>query len=135
VPQRDPNMTAYEMMLSESQERMLLCVEKGREQEIIEVFEKYELYAVAIGTVVEEKVFRIKHHGEVVAEIPVDSLAEDAPVYHLPSKEPAYFQEFQNMENIIPEVSNHEEMLKELLQQPTIASKEWAYSQFDSMAL
>lgn len=133
VPQREENMTAYEMMLSESQERMLLVVKKGREQEIIDVFTKYGLEAVAIGKVIEEKVFRIKHHGEVVADIPVDALAEDAPVYYLPSEEPAYFREFQKMENAIPEVENHEKMLRTLLQQPTIASKEWVYEKYDSM--
>ncbi|MFD1849630.1 phosphoribosylformylglycinamidine synthase subunit PurL [Oceanobacillus bengalensis] len=133
VPQREQNMTAYEMMLSESQERMLLCVKRGRTKEIIEVFEKYGLKAVPVGEVIEEKVFRIKHHGEVVANIPVDSLAEDAPVYHLPSKEAAYFKEFQAMENKTPDVENHGGMLKKLLQQPTIASKEWVYDQYDSM--
>ncbi|WP_249871749.1 phosphoribosylformylglycinamidine synthase subunit PurL [Oceanobacillus saliphilus] len=133
VPQREQNMTAYEMMLSESQERMLLCVKRGREQEIIDIFEKYGLKAVPVGEVIEEKVFRIKHHGEVVADIPVDSLADDAPVYHMPSQEAAYFKEFQQMENSIPQVGNHKEMLRTLLQQPTIASKEWVYDQYDSM--
>ncbi|WP_067725224.1 phosphoribosylformylglycinamidine synthase subunit PurL [Oceanobacillus damuensis] len=133
VPQREQNMTAYEMMLSESQERMLLCVKRGREQEIIDIFEKYGLKAVPVGEVIEEKVFRIKHHGEVVADIPVDSLADDAPVFHMPSQEAAYFKEFQQMENSIPQVGNHKEMLRTLLQQPTIASKEWVYDQYDSM--
>ncbi len=102
VPQREQNMTAYEMMLSESQERMLLCVKTGREQEIIDIFEKYGLQAVPVGKVIEEKVFRIKHHDEVVADIPVDSLADDAPVYHMPSKEAEYYQAFQQMEPIDP---------------------------------
>lgn len=133
VPQRELNMTAYEMMLSESQERMLLCVKQGREQEIIDVFEKYGLNAVPVGKVVEEKVFRIKHHGEVVADIPVDSLADDAPVYYMPSKEAEYFNAFQKMENKVPEVQHHGDMLKKLLQQPTIASKEWVYDQYDHM--
>ncbi|MGJ9458383.1 phosphoribosylformylglycinamidine synthase subunit PurL [Oceanobacillus sp. CF4.6] len=133
VPQREQNMTAYEMMLSESQERMLLCVERGREQEIIDIFEKYGLKAVPVGEVIEEKVFRIKHLGEVVADIPVDSLADDAPVYNMPSQEAAYFKEFQKMESEIPKVDNPAEMLKTLLQQPTIASKEWVYDQYDSM--
>ncbi|MFS0645598.1 phosphoribosylformylglycinamidine synthase subunit PurL [Siminovitchia sp. 179-K 8D1 HS] len=131
VPQREQHMTAYEMMLSESQERMLLVVKKGREQEMMDVFEKYGLHAVAIGKVIEEKKFRIKHRGEIVANIPVDSLTDDAPVYYLPSKEPAYFKDFQNIENTVPEVSNHPETLKQLLQQPTISSKEWVYNQYD----
>ena len=133
VPQREQHMTAYEMMLSESQERMLLCVKKGREQEIIDIFEKYGLKAVPVGEVIEEKVFRIKHHGEVVADIPVDSLADDAPVFHMPSKEAAYYKEFQKIENTAPFVNDHAEILKQLLQQPTIASKEWVYDQYDSM--
>ncbi|MEK3888371.1 phosphoribosylformylglycinamidine synthase subunit PurL [Bacillus sp. FSL K6-3431] len=133
VPQRELDMTAYEMMLSESQERMLLCVKQGREQEIIEVFEKYALHAVPVGKVIEEKVFRIKHRGEVVADIPVDPLADDAPVYHMPSVEADYFKYFQSMENEIPEIQNHAQMLKKLLQQPTIASKEWVYDHYDSM--
>ncbi|WP_047983114.1 phosphoribosylformylglycinamidine synthase subunit PurL [Ornithinibacillus californiensis] len=133
VPQREQNMTAYELMLSESQERMLLVVKKGREQEIIDVFERYGLQAVAVGQVIEEKVFRIKQHGDVQAEIPVDALAEEAPVYYLPSQEATYFQEFQKIGNKALNVDNHSEVLKRLLQQPTIASKEWVYDQYDSM--
>ncbi|MFD2045194.1 phosphoribosylformylglycinamidine synthase subunit PurL [Ornithinibacillus salinisoli] len=133
VPQREQHMNAYELMLSESQERMLMVVKKGREQEIIDVFEKYGLQAVAVGHVVEEKVFRLKQHGEVQAEIPVDALAEEAPVYHLPSVEARYFKEFQAMDVAVPAVEDHGEMLKKLLQQPTIASKEWVYDQYDSM--
>lgn len=133
VPQREQNMTAYELMLSESQERMLLVVKKGREQEIIDVFTRYGLKAVAVGQVIEEKVFRIKQHGEVQAEIPVDALAEEAPVYHLPAQEARYYQEFQKIGNHTPIVDDHGTVLKQLLQQPTIASKEWVYDQYDSM--
>jgi len=133
VPQREKGMTPYEMMLSESQERMLLVIEKGREQEIIDLFHKYGLEAVAIGKVTDDKMLRLFHKGEVVAEIPVDALAEDAPVYHKPSKEPSYYSEFQQMASYVPEVSNYKEMLMELLQQPTIASKEWVYDQYDYM--
>ncbi|SHF82260.1 phosphoribosylformylglycinamidine synthase subunit PurL [Ornithinibacillus halophilus] len=133
VPQREQNMNAYELMLSESQERMLLVVKKGREQEIIDIFNKYGLEAVNVGQVVEEKVFRIKQHGDIQAEIPVDALAEEAPVYHMPSKEANYYKEFQNIQCNVPVVENHASVLKELLQQPTIASKEWVYDQYDSM--
>ncbi|MHA6252575.1 phosphoribosylformylglycinamidine synthase subunit PurL [Oceanobacillus sp. CAU 1775] len=134
VPQREENMDAYEMMLSESQERMLLVVEKGREKEILDIFTKHEVEAVAIGEVIEEEVFRIKHHGETFAEIPVAALTDDAPVYHLPAEEAKYYKEFQTLEAYQPVVENHNEMLRTLLQQPTIASKEWAYSQFESSA-
>jgi phosphoribosylformylglycinamidine synthase subunit PurL len=133
VPQREAGMTAYEMMLSESQERMLLVVEKGREQEIVELFEKYDLHAVSVGRVTDDKMLRLLHKGEVVAELPVDALAEEAPVYHKPSSEPAYYGEFQAMENYIPEINDSKEALKQLLSQPTIASKEWVYGQYDYM--
>lgn len=133
VPQRETGMTAYEMMLSESQERMLIVVKKGREQEINHLFSKYDLEAVAIGKVTDDKQFRLIHKGEVVADLPVDALAEDAPVYQKPSKEPAYFAKFQAMENEIPQVDDLKETLVKLLSQPTIASKEWVYEQYDYM--
>ncbi len=133
VPQRETGMTAYEMMLSESQERMLIVVKKGREQEIVDLFSKYGLEAVAIGHVTDDKMLRLLHKGEVVANVPADALAEDAPVYHKPSSEPAYFREFQAMENDIPQVEDYNETLISLLKQPTIASKEWVYDQYDHM--
>lgn len=131
VPQRETGMTAYEMMLSESQERMLLVVKKGREDEIKAIFDKYDLDAVAIGRVTDDKMLRLLHNSEVVAEVPADALAEDAPVYHKPSTEPAYYAEFQAMENTEPAVTDYKETLNALLQAPTIASKEWVYDQFD----
>lgn len=132
VPQAEKDMSAYEMMLSETQERMLLVVEKGKEQEIIDIFTKHEVDACAVGEVISEKVFKVEHKEKVWAKIPVDALDQDAPVYHLPSKEASYFREFQEMEPTIPEVKNYGETLKQLLQQPTIASKAYAYEQFDS---
>ncbi len=134
VPQRESGMTAYEMMLSESQERMLIVVKKGREQEVIDLFAKYGVEAVAIGKVTDDKMLRLVHHGEVVAEVPADALAEDAPVYHKKSEEPSYFKEFQSMEMTEPVVADLKGTLVDLLKRPTIASKEWAYSQFDSHA-
>jgi phosphoribosylformylglycinamidine synthase subunit PurL len=131
VPQRETGMTAYEMMLSESQERMLLVVKKGREDEIKAIFEKYDLDAVAIGRVTDDKMLRLLHKGEVVAEVPADALAEDAPVYHKPSAEPAYYAEFQTMENVEPQVTDYKETLTALLSAPTVASKEWVYDQYD----
>lgn len=133
VPQRETGMTAYEMMLSESQERMLIVVKKGREQEIVDLFSKYDLEAVAIGQVTEDKMLRLVHNGEIVANVPADALAEDAPVYHKPSREPEYFREFQAMKNDIPTVDDYNEALINLLKQPTIASKEWVYDQYDYM--
>ncbi|MFL6562909.1 MAG: phosphoribosylformylglycinamidine synthase subunit PurL, partial [Bacillus sp. (in: firmicutes)] len=133
VPQRETGMSAYEMMLSESQERMLIVVKKGREQEIVELFEKYGLEAVGIGTVTSDKQLRLIHKGEIVADVPADALAEDAPVYQKPSTEPSYFAEFQAMENEIPEVDDVKETLVQLLSQPTVGSKEWVYEQYDYM--
>ncbi|MFC0189955.1 phosphoribosylformylglycinamidine synthase subunit PurL [Fictibacillus aquaticus] len=133
VPQREKDMTAYEMMLSESQERMLLVVEKGREHEAAAYFEKWDLDAVTIGSVIEEKVLRLLHHGDVVAELPVDALAEDAPVYNKPSSEPAYYSEFQSEAPFVPALDSFKETLLQLLSQPTIASKEWVFSQYDYM--
>ncbi|NWQ42261.1 phosphoribosylformylglycinamidine synthase subunit PurL [Bacillus sp. EB106-08-02-XG196] len=133
VPQRETGMTAYEMMLSESQERMLIVVKKGREQEIKDLFTKYDLEAVAIGTVTDDKKLRLLQHGEIVADVPADALAEDAPVYHKPSREPIYYQEFQALEVEVPQVADLNETLKQILSQPTVASKEWVYNQYDYM--
>lgn len=133
VPQRETNMTAYEMMLSESQERMLLVVKKGRENEIVELFSKYGLEAVSIGRVTDDQQLTLFHQGEIVAQVPVDALVEDAPVYHKPSKEPQYFRDFQAMNVKAPVVSDYKETLENLLAQPTISSKEWVYNQYDYM--
>ena len=131
VPQRETGMTAYEMMLSESQERMLIVVTKGREAEIEVLFEKYDLDAVAVGVVTDDKMLRLLHKGEVVANVPADALAEEAPVYYKPSSVPAYYTEYQAMENVEPQVADYKETLIKLLKQPTIASKEWVYDQYD----
>ena len=131
IPQRETNMTAYEMMLSESQERMLMVVKAGREDEIKAIFDKYDLDAVAVGRVTDDKMLRLIHKGEVVAEVLADALAEDAPVYSMPDEEPAYFAQFQAMESVEPQVTDYKETLTALLKAPTIASKEWVYDQYD----
>ncbi|GAF13518.1 phosphoribosylformylglycinamidine synthase [Bacillus sp. JCM 19045] len=133
VPQREAGMTPYEMMLSESQERMLLVVEKGREEEIKAIFERWDLHAVEVGVVTNDSRLRLMHKGELVADVPVDALAEDAPVYHKPSKQPAYYDAFQAEAAYIPEIADAKETLLSLLAQPTIASKEWVYEQYDHM--
>ena len=132
VPQAEENMSAYEMMLSETQERMLLVVTKGREQEIIDLFNKHGVDACAVGEVIEEKVFKVDHQGKEWANIPVDALDKDAPVYYMPSREASYYKGFQEMEQPTFTVENYGDTLKQLLQQPTIASKEYVYEQFDS---
>ncbi|WP_158077170.1 phosphoribosylformylglycinamidine synthase subunit PurL [Caenibacillus caldisaponilyticus] len=133
VPQREAGMTPYEMMLSESQERMLLVVERGREAEVQNIFKKWGLHAVAVGTVIEEKVFRLFHKGCIVAEVPVDALASDAPVYHMPSKEPEAYRSHQSRPSWRPDDLDPARTLYRLLGDPTIASKEWIYDQYDYM--
>lgn len=132
VPQRETHMTPYEMMLSESQERMLICVEQGHEDEVVELFKRYELDAVTIGEVTDDGLYRLYHHGEEVANLPVDALAEDAPVYENEKREPVRIQEFANMEDFKPEVADASETLLALLQQPTISSKRMIYETYDS---
>lgn len=134
VPLREDTMNAYEVMLSESQERMLLVVKKGREEEIIQMFEKHGVNACTIGEVIEEKVFRIKHHDRVMANIPVDALDKEAPVYYMPATEAAYYKEFRTMTPSVLSIEDHAKVLKELLKQPTVASKSWIYEQFDTNA-
>ena len=132
VPQRETGMNAYEMMLSESQERMLLVVKKGKEREIKETFKKYGLHAVTVGKVTNCGNMRIFHKGELVAEVPADALAKKAPEYKKPSKEPKYYKKLKK-ENASLTVKNYAETLLSLLRTPTIAKKHWVYDQFDYM--
>ena len=90
-------MTAYEIMLSESQERMLLVVKRGREREVEEIFEKWDLHAAHIGEVTDDGLMRVRERGQVVAEIPTGALTDDAPVYSRPMKTPAYLEEVQKL--------------------------------------
>src|SRR5687768_1809945 len=95
VPQRESGMTPYEIMLSESQERMLLVVKKGREREVEEIFEKWDLHAARIGVVTDDGMLRVENQGSVVAEIPTAALVDEAPVYTRPMSRPAYLDEVQ----------------------------------------
>jgi len=133
VPQREAGMSAYEMMLSESQERMLVVVESGKEAEAIAIFDKWGLASAVVGKVTDDSMLRLLHKGEVVAEVPVDSLAEDAPVYHRPSAVPAYYEANAKVDVLaaIPEPADLNETLKSILAQPTVASKAWVYEQYD----
>ncbi|MER2179734.1 MAG: phosphoribosylformylglycinamidine synthase subunit PurL [Carnobacterium inhibens] len=133
VPQRETHMTPYEIMLSESQERMLLCIKKGEEQRIIELFEKYELEAVTIGKVTDDGLYRLFHDGKEVANVPVDALAEDAPEYLKPMQEPERIALFAAMADYQPTFTSAVETLVSLLQQPTLASKKNIYQTYDSM--
>ncbi|MFS0926805.1 phosphoribosylformylglycinamidine synthase subunit PurL [Enterococcus durans] len=132
VPQRESHMTPYEMMLSESQERMLICVKKGAEAQVKELFKKYDLDAVTIGKVTDDGLYRLYHHGEEVANLPVDALAEDAPVYEKEAKEPARIKEFKELGQYQTVITDPNEVLLDLLRQPTIASKHSIYETYDS---
>ncbi|MGX7030022.1 phosphoribosylformylglycinamidine synthase subunit PurL [Vagococcus zengguangii] len=135
VPQRETEMTPYEMMLSESQERMLLCVKQGDEQVVMDLFKKYQLDAVAIGEVTDEGRYQLFHHGQLVADVPVDALADEAPVYYKEMVEPARIAEFKQLPNFEPTVEDASAVLLSLLQQPTIASKKSVFERYDSQVL
>ena len=133
VPQRETAMSAYEIMLSESQERMLLVAEKGREQEIFRVFEKWGLDAAEVGKVISANKLRVLQHGEVVAEIPNQALTDDAPVYKRPLArwEPPVPREMP--ESIKLNGSDLTRSLKQLLTSPNICGKRWVWQQYDHM--
>jgi phosphoribosylformylglycinamidine synthase II len=134
VPQRETGMSAYEIMLSESQERMLLVAQKGREQEVFRVFEKWGLDAVEVGKVTTDNKLRVLQHGEIVAEIPNQALTDDAPVYKRPLErwEPPVSREMP--ENIqLNAASDFTQNLKQLLASPNICSKSWVWQQYDHM--
>ena len=132
VPQRESGMAPYEIMLSESQERMLLVVERGREHEVEAVFEKWDLHAVEVGTVTTGGRLRIFEHGQLVAEVPARALTDEAPVYRRPTKEPTWQRTVQQL-NIaaLGEVPSPRAAFDMLIASPVIASKRWAYRQYD----
>jgi phosphoribosylformylglycinamidine synthase len=136
VPQRETGMTSYEIMLSESQERMLLVAEKGREAEVLAIFKKWGLDCAEVGIVTADDVMRVLHHGELVAEIPNKALTDEAPVYHrpvgtwtalVPKDPPAWVLEE------LKKPRDYTADLKKLLASPNICSKRWIYEQYDSM--
>ncbi|MGF1480578.1 MAG: phosphoribosylformylglycinamidine synthase subunit PurL [Cyanophyceae cyanobacterium] len=145
IPVREAGMIPYEYLLSESQERMLFVAQQGREQELIDIFERWELHAVVAGVVIEDPVVRIRFQGQVAAEIPATALADDTPVYHreLIAEPPAYVQQaWQWTADSLPpctregieidgENKSWNAILLQLLETPTIASKRWIYRQYD----
>jgi phosphoribosylformylglycinamidine synthase len=134
VPQRESGMNAYEIMLSESQERMLLVAEKGREREVFRVFEKWGLDAVKVGRVTSDGHLRVQEHGIVVADIPNHALTEEAPVYHRPIgrwEAPVSRGIPQGVR--FGEKNSFNDDLKQLLASPNICSKNWIFEQYDSM--
>ncbi|HOF88470.1 MAG TPA: phosphoribosylformylglycinamidine synthase subunit PurL, partial [Armatimonadota bacterium] len=133
VPMREKGMEPWEIMMSESQERMLVVVEHGREAEVEAIFEKWGLIAENIGAVIAEPVMRVRFSGEIVAEVPCASLAA-APVYHLPAEEPAWLAPLQQTDlSALPDVADGNAALLALLSSPNIASKRWAFEQYDHM--
>ena len=127
VPQRETGMTPYEIMLSESQERMLLVADKGREDEVFRVFKKWGLEAAEIGTVTDDGKLRVRHHGEIVAEIPNRELADEAPLYHRPYTVPPKVAQAIGLRT----PANVHAALPALLAAPDICSKRWIWEQYD----
>src|SRR3974390_96731 len=136
VPQRETGMSAYEIMLSESQERMLLVAEKGREHEVLKVFAKWGLDAVIVGAVEPEPRLRIRHHGVLVADIPNESLTDDAPLYHRPVGTWKAPVSHEPSDEALVELSKDRDYLadlKLLLASANVCSKRWVHEQYDTM--
>jgi len=134
VPQRAPNMSSYEIMLSESQERMLIVVHKGREEEVKKIFDKWDLPWSEIGVVTDTGRMVVRHHGKIVADIPAKKIADESPVYQRDAKEPEYLKEVRAFRlDQIPQTPDPRRDLLNLLAWPTIASKNWVYRQYDHM--
>jgi len=142
VPQRESGMTAYEMLLSESQERMLIVAHAGREREVIDIFRKWDLDAVVIGRVQEERKMRVLHNGETVADIPVAALTDEAPLYERPMERPSLKSQVQSPksedqrnkeQSTRHKGQNHNDVLIKLIASPNLASKQFVYRQYDHM--
>jgi phosphoribosylformylglycinamidine synthase len=137
VPQRAPNMSSYEIMLSESQERMLIIVHKGREEEVKRIFDKWDLPWAEIGFVTDTGRMVVKQHGNVVADIPAKKIADESPIYQRDGQEPEYLKEVRafRLDGITDFKDGTEaaSALKKLVAWPSIASKNWVYRQYDHM--
>jgi phosphoribosylformylglycinamidine synthase len=134
VPQRAPNMTPYEIMLSESQERMLIIVKRGREDEVKRIFDKWDLPWAQIGQVTDTGRMVVRNRGHLCADIPAKKLADDAPVYQREAREPEYLSSVRSFSlGQVPDLTHAVPVLKGLLAWPTIASKNWVYRQYDHM--
>ena len=134
VPRREPGMTPYEILLSESQERMLMVAKAGKEEECIAVCRKWDLDVAVVGKVTADGILRILDQGTVVAEIPAKALADDGPRYERPYQPPAYQDMLTNLNyDLIPDIKDANAALVALLESPTIASKRWVYEQYDHM--
>jgi phosphoribosylformylglycinamidine synthase len=130
VPKREPGMTPYEILLSESQERMLIIAKRGREDEVREIFAKWDVPCAQIGEVTADGMMRVRNNGTVSAEIPAKPLAEEAPLYSREAESPPVAAVSDRRFHDLPKIDNRES-LRELLSDPTIASKNWVYRQYD----
>lgn len=136
VPKREEGMTPYEVLLSESQERMLVVPKKGQEEQVAKIFNKWGLKAAVIGKVTADQILRVYEQGELVAEVPVSALTDQAPVYQRPQQKPAYLEQVQSFSPAgLKEPTDLSSVLMELISSPNIASKEWVYQQYDHMIL
>lgn len=132
VPQREPGMSAYEIMLSESQERMLLCVKKGHEEDVKKIFDYYDLEVVTIGRITEGHQYVLHHDGQVVCDIPVSTLTDDVLEVESEERKPQRLIDAEKEANWVPEIDDVAAVYQELLTQPTIADKSWITRQYDS---
>ena len=132
VPQREPGMSAYEIMLSESQERMLLCVKKGHEEDVKKIFDYYDLEVVTIGRITEGHQYVLHHDGQVVCDIPVSTLTDDVLEVESEEKKPQRLIDAEKTANRVPKIDDVAAVYQELLTQPTIADKSWITRQYDS---
>ena len=132
VPQREPGMSAYEIMLSESQERMLLCVKKDHEEDVKKIFDYYDLEVVTIGRITEGHQYVLHHDGQVVCDIPVSTLTDDVLEVESEEKKPQRLIDAEKEANWVPEIDDAAAVYQELLTQPTIADKSWITRQYDS---
>lgn len=134
VPQREEGMTAYEMMLSESQERMLFVVEPKDEAQAREIFERWGVICAKVGKVTDDGRLKLIHHGEVVGDMPVTALVDECPIYNKPSTVPAYYEQNATVDTLrYDEVNDLGTALEQVLSSPTVASKAWVYNQYDYM--
>lgn len=134
VPRRETGMIPYEIMLSESQERMLIIAKKGKEKTVEDIFEKWDLHAVKIGEVKEGRMMKVYDGAELVGEIPAKALADDGPIYVREEKKPDYLEEIQKLDlAAIKQPKDFNAVLKKLLDHPSIASKAWVWQQYDHM--
>ncbi|OMD85391.1 phosphoribosylformylglycinamidine synthase subunit PurL [Paenibacillus odorifer] len=134
VPQREEGMTPYEMMLSESQERMLFVVEPKDEAQAQEIFDRWGVICCKVGKVTDDGRLKLYHHGEVVGDMPVTALVDECPVYNKPSEVPAYYIANEKVDTLrYEEVTDLGGALRTVLGSPTVASKAWVYNQYDYM--